>query len=795
MSRVEKIILVDTNDLSRAIGSSKVIENLKGAQIEIIDHHPYNGSKDENITIQMVGACTTILVEKIVRKGLRISGFDATLMALGIYDDTGSLLFENTTPRDLLAAAFLLEQGAQLGVLNDYLHRPLSDEQMDLFQQLLDNGNIEKFEGIPVYLSFAETKEYIGGLALLVHRIGEIENTDIWFIVVKMENRVYVVGRARGDLLPVNKIVQIFGGAGHNKAASAVIKKGEIKPVLERLKNEILNRVEKPHLVRDIMSYPVKTVYQETTIQEVSNILSRYGHTGVLVVKDNKLVGVISRRDVDKASKHGLQHAPVKGFMTKDVITVAPDQSWEEVQRLMVLHDIGRLPVVDEGELVGIVSRSDVLRLVYKSIVPTSSEVVRQRSVARLEEILGKIQKLPSNLQIILEEIKKVVAQTNSSVYLVGGFVRDLLLGVPTTDLDIVVEGDGLSFAEDLSKQLQSKRLILHKPFGTAHLELKDGIHIDIAGTRREEYDFPGALPLVEESSLKDDLFRRDFTINSMALCLNQDCVGEVIDYYGGFRDLEQGQIRFLHNLSFIDDPTRILRAIRFAGRYGFKLAKITNDAMFTAIEAGVFSKVSSERFTEELMLIYSEPNYQIMGQKSIATGVLSNWFKNDLAWNYQEQADVQSWPVEKRWLVSLKNINYNGVIRVLDRLKLDKHLSKITLDYLQLREKLRHWISKQKNTCDLEKIDELFFGHSDVLLEVLSCQEEFASLMKRYIIALSEIDMRITGTELIKAGIKEGPVIGRILREIRNLWLQGKIKTRTDEEEYLKEVIANQKY
>jgi len=789
LSKVEKIILVDTNDISRAIGSSKIMESLNEIEIEIIDHHPYSGPKSDNIIIHMVGACTTILVERIISKGLKISSFDATLMALGIYDDTGSLLFENTTPRDLMAVACLLEQGAQLGVLSDYLRRPLSEEQMDLFQQLLDNGSTENFEGTPVYLSFAICDEYISGLSLLAHRLGEIENADVWFIVVKMEKRVFVVGRSRGDSLPVNSIVEVFGGAGHTKAASAVVREGEIKPILERLKTEIRLRVEKPHQIRDIMSYPVKTIFPETTIQEAANTLLRYGHTGVPVIKDNRLAGVISRRDIDKALKHGLQHAPVKGFMTKEVITVSPGQSWEEVQKLMVLHDIGRVPVLDQGELVGIVSRSDVLSLVYRSVVPTTADLVRQRGIARQEETLAQIRKLPECQLTVLEKAKEVASQTGNSVYLVGGFVRDLLLGVPTTDLDIVVEGDGIAFAKRLSSELQPSKLTLHEPFGTARLLFDNGTHLDIAGTRREDYDYPGALPVVEGSSLKDDLFRRDFTINSMALCLNPECFGEVIDYYGGLRDLQQGELRFLHNLSFIDDPTRILRAIRFAGRYGFKLAKVTGDAISTALEAEVFTKISAERFTEELMLIYSERNYQVMGQKLTETGVFSYWFKADLKWNYSEQEDVTLWPLEKRWLISLKNIDYAGVIHIMKGLRLTKNLRTITLEYLELREKLL-----LNNNDNPTKTDEILSDVPKMLLEVLASHNELAPAIKSYIIALSKTDMRVTGNDLIKSGIGEGPVIGDILKEIRKCWLDGRIKNKIEEEEYLKELILKHK-
>jgi len=787
---VEKIILVDTNDLSRAVSNKKVLDSLNNVEIEIIDHHPYSGIPTENMTIEPVGACTTLLVERIIRKGLRIGSFDATILALGIYDDTGSLLFENTTPRDLRAAAFLLEQGAQLGVLADYLRRPLSEEQMKLFQQLLDNGITEKFEGIPVYFSHAETNEYIGGLALLIHRIGDIENADVWFIAVKMADRVYVAGRSKGDALSVNKIVRVFGGDGHSKAASAVIKDGEVEAVLAKLRSETQSRIGRPHLVRDIMSSPVKTVSPDTTMGETADILLRYGHTGVPVVEDHKLLGIISRRDVDKALKHGLGHAPVKGFMTRDVVTVSSSESWEEVQKLMVLHDIGRIPVVDDGELVGIVSRSDVLSLIYRSVVPTTAELVRQRSAAQAEEALRRIEKLPANLQLTLEQIKRAALESGFPVYLVGGFVRDLFLNLPTTDLDIVVEGNGILFAECLSKYLDTVKLTRHKEFGTAGIVLADGTRLDIAGTRREDYDHPGALPVVEESSLKDDLFRRDFTINAMALCLNTPRFGEVIDYYGGLRDLKQGQIRFLHNLSFIDDPTRILRAIRFAGRYNFKISKITNDAVYTALEAGVLAKVSVERFTEELMLIYAEQNYRIMGQKLQETGVLKAWFQADLPWSFEQEGDTASWPLEKRWLASLKEMRSGDISVVLQRLKLNRNLQRLTLNYRQLRDKLaKTLLSLTKD--DPVKLDALLSGAPPIILDVLASQDEFASAVKRYIIALAGIDMKVTGSALIQAGLKEGPQIGKVLREIRNLWLQGKIKTSAEEEAYMQNILG----
>ncbi|MCG1026132.1 MULTISPECIES: CBS domain-containing protein [Dehalobacter] len=783
VDKVEKIILVDTQEIERSIGNKKLMDRLRTIPIEIIDHHPVVEPDGQNQIIEMVGACTTILVEQIQQRGINLTSFDATLMALGIYDDTGSLLFANTTPRDLLAAAYLVEEGAELAVMAEYLQRPLTSEQKDLFQQLLDNGVIEKYNEMPVFISYAESREYFSGLALLAHRIGEFENAEIFFLVVKMEDRVYLVGRARGgSSLPLNEIVQAFGGGGHEKAASAVIKNGNIDSIIRLLREEIKLRAEKPTTIRDIMSYPVKTVFPDTSIEEVGKMLLKYGHTGLPVVQDEKLVGIISRRDVDKALKHGLQHAPVKGFMTRDVITVQPDLSWEEVQKLMVLHDIGRIPVVENEILTGIVSRSDVMRLIYGSVVPTLNELARDRSIARREEILRHITGLPQYIQDDLAVIREAASEMGNQVYLVGGFVRDLLMNMPNNDLDIVVEGNGIELGRILSKKLTCDKLVLHASFGTASLIFCNGTHLDIASTRREDYDFPGALPVVEESTLREDLLRRDFTINAMALCLNEDNFGDIIDYYGGFRDLQQKEIRFLHNLSFIDDPTRMLRAIKFAVRYAFKLAKVTVDAIPIALKEDVFAKISAERFTEELILIYKEAKFQRMGRELIRNGIFKAWFKADYAWNFEEAESVgEQRSLTERWLISLKNLDSNEISAVLDRLTLPKSLKRITLEYLRLKQAL-----KLEDLSDLKNLDELLAGVPLLLFNILGSDDAYTDPLKKYRLLREGIQMKTTGKDLRQSGVREGPEIGSILKQIRLAWLEGKIRTPDEEKRYL---------
>ncbi len=785
---ITRVILVDTHDLRRTGSLGEKLVQVSGLNVEIYDHHPYSGPGGPCICIEPVGACTTLLVEKLVGLGLPLSSFEATLFALGIYEDTGSLLFENTTVRDVRAVAYLLEQGAHLGVVAEYLRKPLSEDQKILLQEILDQGKTELIQGVPVYFSYAESSEYVGGLALVAHRVGELEGAETWFLLVKMENRLYIVGRSRGNGLPVNQIVQAFGGSGHTKAASATLKKVEGTEVLERLRKEIGRRVKRPFLARDVMSFRVKTVSPETKLTEVQQILLRYGHTGVPVTDEKKLVGIISRRDVDKAIKHGLEHAPVKGFMTTNVITVEASAGWDEVQRLMVHYDIGRLPVVEEGKVVGIISRSDVLRLVHGGAVPNEEALVRERSQAMRQDILELIQRLPLNIQELLEIVRDLAKEERCSVYLAGGFVRDLLLLVPTHDLDFVVEGSGLQFASALIKRLPEGELTLHSQFGTARISFPDETHLDIASTRWEYYASPGALPQVEESCLKEDLSRRDFTINAMAICINVERFGELVDYYGGMRDLQQGEIRFLHNLSFIDDPTRIMRAIRFSERYNYQVAKETTEALKTTLQTGVLKSLSSERFTEELMLIFQEKNYLSMGRSLVDLGVFDEWFSTKFCWHFAEVDQIQSenWPLPERWLTALSKMEAEDIETVLDKLRLTRSLREDTREYSRLRTILK------SSSWTLGQLDHFLVRTPAWLIILLTRDSALQELLSAYQAQAALVNVRIgiDGNKLLALGVKPGPQIGEILSRIRLAWLEGEIDSPLGEEELVRKLL-----
>ncbi|MBN1586666.1 MAG: CCA tRNA nucleotidyltransferase [Candidatus Omnitrophica bacterium] len=224
-------------------------------------------------------------------------------------------------------------------------------------------------------------------------------------------------------------------------------------------------------------------------------------------------------------------------------------------------------------------------------------------------------EKLPAGIVALLKTAGEIAAERGESVYLVGGCVRDLLMGSGEVDVDIVVEGDGPQFARDLAGKVQGEFQV-HQQFGTATVILPGGLRVDVASSRLETYSESAAYPKVKAGSIQDDLARRDFSINAMAVSLMADHWGEILDLHKGQQDLEQGLVRVLHDKSFEDDPSRMLRAIRFLhrfagleGRAPFRLEDRTAGLMEQALEGGYLRRLNAGRIRKEIVSMANEKN------------------------------------------------------------------------------------------------------------------------------------------------------------------------------------------
>lgn len=606
LDAVTRLVMVDTRDPGR-IGELGEVALSPDVEVVVFDHHPpaegdLTGVDDRSLE---VGATTSILVHELRRQGVTLTPLEASVMLLGIHEDTGSLTYPGTTAYDADAAAYLMSVGAEMDVLDRFLLRTLTPPQRTLLDRLLSSLDVADVHGQEIAIGVAEMDVYVDSASVVTHYLVEDLGYKVAFAVVSMPERLHVVGRSRLAEVDVAAVLKHLGGGGHAQAASAAIRDGDVGKALASLREALEAEVGPPLVARDIWSSPVRTVSPATTMEEAGQVMSRWGHGGLPVVDRSRLVGLVTRKDVDKAARHDLAHAPVKGFMARDIVTVGPETDLPALERLLACAGIGRVPVVENGELVGIVTRKDVLRAEHgEDYLDRRVPQGRAQSSERFLASFGSL--LPEEAQSAIRMLGELAEERGLRAHVVGGFVRDMLIGRRNLDIDVVVEGDGVGFAEAAAEVLGG-RVKIHRRFGTAVLVLSRELHIDVTSARTEYYARPGALPTVERSSLRQDLFRRDFSVNAMAVCIDPDCFGALADPFGGLRDLESGVIRVLHSMSFVEDPTRVLRSARFASRYGFSLDPTTEELARQAVRLGMLDEVSGARIREETLDLIDE--------------------------------------------------------------------------------------------------------------------------------------------------------------------------------------------
>ncbi|HAJ33363.1 MAG TPA: polynucleotide adenylyltransferase [Candidatus Atribacteria bacterium] len=813
IEEITKLIIVDTR-IKRRIGPFANVINKRDLEIHIYDHHPSTADdiKGDINVIEEVGATTTIILKKIRKMNLEISPIEATLFALGIYEDTGSLTFSTTTIDDINSISYLFDKGIKLKVVANFINIGLSIAQKKLLNKLLLSSKEIFCKGVRINMAKAEVKNYTEGLALLTHKLIEIENSDVFFTIVKMVDRIYIVGRSRTNSVDVDEILKELGGGGHFQAASAVVKDLSLDELEKKLIRILKRKIRVGIVAKDIMSSPVKTVNPSASIEETKKILLRYGHNGIPVIEEGELKGIITMQEVNRAKQHGFGKEFVSKFMSDQVVSVKLNTPLTEIQELMINYDIGRILVINqENRLAGIITRTDLIRNLYgeghipkrsfSTYVETSRKMERKKQIELIEKIF------PKRVKNILSKIGEIGDRLNFPVFMVGGILRDFFLGIKNYDLDIVVEGEGIKFARELSRDLGG-RIKSHEKFGTAIVILTDGFKIDVATARREFYEYPAAFPKVELSSIKKDLYRRDFTINAMAIQLNQKYFGKLIDFFGGQKDLRTGIIRVLYNLSFVEDPARIIRAIRFEQRYNFKMDRATEGFLKKAIDDKLLSRLRKKRITEELILILKEENPLKSLKRMEELGALK-YILPDVELNEETikrlnkvKDNYNFWkrniPDEKieLWVIYfcclIKNLEKSQIQKISKKLIFkQKSLYKINYCYSNL-EKVKKFIL-QKNKISPSIIYLKLSGLPNEVL-FLAMMESNDDIVKErivnYLRKYKKESLYISGKELKELQVKPGPIYSQILNKLLCAQLNGEVKNKRDEIRFVKNVL-----
>jgi tRNA nucleotidyltransferase (CCA-adding enzyme) len=839
--KIRSLTIVDTQQRDRLGKAAEWLDLPNVQEIVVYDHHLGQDSDipRTQLYVDSVGATTTLMVEKLQKRQINLTSAQATVMALGIHVDTGSLTYNQSTSRDASALAWLMEQGASLYVISTYRDPGLSLQLQKLLTEALENLEYLCLRGYIIAWVTLRTDIFVPGLSSLASELVELTEIDALILANEYplsedEWRLTVIGRSQIPHTNLHLLLQPFGGGGHSQAASLNICTNDSQEILQQLLDGLKAQIPHPPTARDLMSSPVRTIRPETTISEAQRILLRYGHSGLSVVNyQGKIVGIISRRDLDIALHHGFSHAPVKGYMKTNLKTITPDTILPHIESLMVTYDIGRLPVLENENLVGIVTRTDVLREIHQAEIQYTSfrratlTKFKNQNYSQESRLTIELEKrLLPQLWQLLNIASQEAEKRGWHLYLVGGAVRDLLLAegqegtLMINDVDLVVDafhqaadvGAGIELAKALQEIYQNARLEIHGAFQTAALLWHkdpefDSLWVDIATSRTEFYPYPAANPEVEASSIRQDLYRRDFTINAMALRLTSPRSGELLDFFGGLLDLQAKQIRILHANSFIEDPTRIYRGVRFAMRFGFQIEQRTEEYIRYAINSGVYHRTSQENT--------KTPALQTR---------LKAELKNILAATY--------------WQSALHLLDNLGALRCIHHsLKLDRevlrqlrlldiylgrfgqqqnlHDWQMRLEVLVARLEPKYQVKVAKNLQlpddSISRFKKLFATQGEIITSLRNCEfpSQIVHLLKKYDLAtliliavqsprkirreirhflkkLAKIQPLLNGNDLKELGYKPSPLYKQMLDDLLTATLDGTIKDKSEARKFL---------
>jgi len=817
---LQQVTLVDTQSLTTLKGFTRQ------TAVQVFDHHTRRADLPENwqVSIDATGAATTFFVEHLQDHLLTLNNIQATLLLLGIYEDTGSLAYASTTVRDMRAAAALVEAGASLRIAADFLNPALSEGQMKLYDVLLPAVETHTIQGKCIVLASADGTNLNEEISSIAHKLRDLLDPDGLFLLVKTQEGIRIVARSTSDQVNVARVMNLYGGGGHERAASALIEtRSPLYPAgpdpLAELQVSLLSQlhelVQPSITVGKIMSKKPLLLNPETSLSEAARMMQRYGYEGFPVVEAGKVIGLLTRRAVDRAVAHHL-NLSITSLMEAGEFSLRTDDTIDTLQGLMATTGWGQIPVLDptSQKVIGIVTRTDLLKTLSKetSFVP-----------GKLNYASTLNKTLPAPRLALLKAVADEAASEHLAIYIVGGFVRDLILNLPSIDFDIVVEGEAITLARRLSDKYGGK-VVSHQRFGTAKWQFKEVKAIfaralgfsaaeaqdlpdslDLISARTEFYDRPTALPTVERSSIKLDLHRRDFTINTMALRLDGRHFGELYDYWDGLTDLHKKQVKVLHSLSFVDDPTRLLRAVRFEQRFHFQIEARTRQLMAEA--RPLVKQVSGDRLRHELNLILEEENpiaiFERLEELDLLTSIhpslhwdpalapaLLACLHDPLPENWQIPTTLSHTSIRfaLACMVLLIPLGEPDAAEVANRL----HLNSLIVEAIQKACPIWH---------DREMLEPLpasqFCRHLNGLpvtggfaLYILAKTGIFKEKLDKYFSNWRFVSPFTDGNRLKEMGLQPGPKYSEILERLRSAWIEGEVNSQVEEEKLLTQLL-----
>ena len=798
-SKYGRLVAVDTRRRSRLRHVWPLLDN-PGTRIEVWDHHPET-SDDVHAHVchaEICGAVTTLLIEEIQKLNIAVPRETATVLGLGIYSDTGSFSFSSVTQRDFAAAGWLLGRGMDINIISEKTAFSMTKEHIRALNALLESAQTYHSNGADVVLAEATLDSYLDDFAFLAHKMMEMEKFDILFAIGRMDDRIQIVARSRSHAVNVGAVCSAFGGGGHAYAASASVRDKTLSEVRDGILTQLYLQEEGEKTARDYMSQPAIGIEEGHTIAEADELMLHFGlkTMPVFAPMTRRCTGLIDSQITQKAIAHGLAGAPLTDYMRRNLKTLPVTATLRDITTVIVGARQRLVPIVSGGSsVVGVVSRTDLINIFAQEpgrMNPTD-RAPKSRNMGRTMR-----DRLPKDVLDILEKAGALGRSRQTPVYVVGGFVRDLLLKTPNHDIDLVVEGDGIGFARAFAGVLGG-RVRVHKKFLTSVVIFPGAggkeERVDVATARLEYYESPAALPTVEHSSIKMDLYRRDFTINALAIRLDCEPMGEIVDFFGGQKDIRDRVIRVLHTLSFVEDPTRCLRAVRFEQRYHFRIGPATEKLIKNDVSLKLLDKLSPSRLFNEFEHICAEETAILCIRRLHELGILQaihpqlsiNPDRKEMlirtakvmAWYRLLYIDEEMRPWLVYFLVLCSSLTYAVTLEVFRRLGIPPALKN---EVLGCREKARSLRSSLKRLTAtpgfrvsalcamLRPLPVEFVLYLMADMEV----PETRRALSRYITVWRTEKPGADGSDLKKLGLAPGPAYGVILQRLLEAKLDG---------------------
>ncbi len=811
LDEVTLMIVVDTRSRQR-IGPFAALAGRQDVAVHVYDHHPATPDDipAEEFVYEPIGAATTMVLEHLLNERKEITPEEATLFALGIYDDTGALTYETTTERDIAAISYLRELGADLSGILSQVETDISSDDRKLLDTLAENTRELYINGAKINLTWAQTDKYVQGLSLFVNKLKEYCDAHVTIAVVNNGGKkINIIARSVEGILNVKEFLAPYGGSGHYQAGSATLTDRDIKELLDEIEKRLAGAITPMVCVADIMNSPVIAVSPDARVDEGYRTMLRFGVKSLPVANSNgEVVGMMTRKDLDKAHLHGLDRAKISDFMTQGIISLSAEASIDEAHRMMATYGFEKMPVLDEnGKLIGTLSRATLLKALYRSGLFSGEENSRDSTGFLWIENVTHLMENSFSLKTLslLRRVGTKAQELGMKAYLVGGTVRDILMGVHNMDIDISVEGDAEKLV--MSWNEPGCKATLHGRYKTGTITFPDGEKVDVATARREFYEYAAATPIVQNSSLKQDLSRRDFTVNAMSISLSENDWGTLTDNFGGRADLKDKLLKILHNLSFVEDPSRVLRGIRLEQRLNMSFEDNTMRLLKSAVRGGLLECLSTTRVRAELELMSKETCFRKIVMRMCELGIWEALFPGmkvtraaDQRLHVMEHFIMQAKKHEidfkgMEWLISMAVVfseaKYDVKFSAMDRMNLNPNEREQLTKCFQQWPNVEKFCSGRKNAKNSEAY--LFFKDYGTvpLLYWLTCLRtpESRRLIVEHMEFWTKAKGEYTGKDLQALGLK-GKEIGDALNAIKLAIIDGEIKNHDDEINFLKNYI-----